>query len=573
MSYNKFSSAKSVMQKLAVLPLLAALAVGTAAVPGDAKAASAISIYLDGQQLSADAPPYIMPKVNVTMVPLRIVSEGLGATVSWSAKQRRADIEMSGSSISLIAGQSYATVNGKRINLDASIEVKGGRTMVPLRFVGEQLGLNVKWDGKLRTVRLTSPGENGANPGTGTETPPNPGNGPETGNPGPGTTPGPSPSPQPPEQPAEDPAELRGAWVSTVYNLDWPTAASAKANDSAKQKQEFTALLDELQKMGMNAVFVQVRPAGDALYPSLLSPWSSYLTGKQGVKPNYDPLGFMIEETHKRGMEFHAWFNPFRASTTTDSSQLDPLSLVRQKPEWIVNAGGKPYINPGIPAARQAVIDIITEVAARYDVDGIHLDDYFYPSGTEFNDEATYKLYSAGSGLSKADWRRSNINKFVQELDRSVHAAKSDVEFGISPFGVWRNKSVDPTGSDTKAGVTAYDNMYADVRLWVQQGWLDYVAPQIYWSFAHPTAAYDKVADWWMTTVKGSGVDLYIGHSPYKLGTPETGWQSSSEIIKQLDYNEQSGSVSGELFFSAKDLRRNTLGVADALSSYYADVQ
>ncbi|QJC54130.1 family 10 glycosylhydrolase [Paenibacillus albicereus] len=511
------------------------------------------------------------------MVPLRVVSEGLGASVGWSAKERRADIAMSGSAISLVMGQSYAIVNGARVKLDASVQMKQNRTMVPLRFVGEQLGLGVAWSSADRTVKLTSPGE-GPAPGPGATPSPSP---------GPGATPAPSPSPGPSATPAPTPgtppgqvvpgpgapAKLRGTWVSTVYNLDWPSAASAKSRDSAKQKLEFTQLLDELQEMGMNAVFVQVRPAGDALYPTLLSPWSAFLTGKQGLAADYDPLAFMIDEAHRRGMELHAWFNPFRAASTADTAQLDPGSIVRQHPEWIVNAGGKLYVNPGIPAARQAIIDSIAEVAARYDVDGIHLDDYFYPSGSAFDDEGTYKLYSAGSLLSKGDWRRANINAFVEELDRAVHAAKPTVRFGISPFGVWRNQSTDPAGSETKAGVTAYDSMYADVRLWVQKGWLDYVAPQIYWSFAHPTVPYGKVADWWQRTVRGTGVELYVGHSPYKLGTTEAGWQSSAEIVRQLDYNQLAGSVTGELFFSAKDLRRNPLGIADALRSYYAGAE
>ncbi|SDS71792.1 Uncharacterized lipoprotein YddW, UPF0748 family [Paenibacillaceae bacterium GAS479] len=588
MDQKRKMPARSGLRKLVALPLIAALAAGTAVLSGDATAASTIQIYLDGQQLSSDSPPYIVAKANVTMVPLRVVSEGLGASVSWSSKQRRADIAMSGSTISLTMGQTYALVNGTRVKLDTSVQMKGNRTMVPLRFVSEQLGLVVDWNKGTQTIRLTSPGGEGGepSPGTGTGTQPGTGTGTQPGT-GTGTQPGTGTGTQPGTgtgtQPGTGtnpgavvpgpgkPAKLRGAWISTVYNLDWPTATSAKAKDSAKQKLEFTQLLDELKGMGMNAVFVQVRPAGDALYPTLLSPWSAFLTGKQGLKPDYDPLAFMIEETHRRGMEFHAWFNPFRASTTTDKAQLDPLSLVRQQPEWIVNSGGKLYVNPGIPAARQAIIDAITEVAARYDVDGIHLDDYFYPSGSAFDDEAIYKLYSAGTLMSKADWRRSNINAFVQELDRSVKAAKPSVSFGISPFGVWRNKSVDPTGSDTKAGVTTYDSMYADVRLWVQQGWIDYVAPQIYWSFAHPTVPYDKVAEWWLKTVKGTGVDLYIGHSPYKLGTSESGWQSSAEVTRQLDYNQLTGAVPGELFFSAKDLRRNPLGIADALRSYYAD--
>ncbi|MGU3473619.1 family 10 glycosylhydrolase [Paenibacillus sp. D51F] len=593
MRFNRAEAAGSIRRKLA-LSLIAATAASF--VPGawhdDASAASAIGIYLDGQKLSSEAPPYILPKVNVTMVPLRIVSEGLGATVDWSAKEKTARISMSGSVITLKMGQNFAVVNGANISLDASVETKQSRTMVPLRFVGEQLGLSVDWNAASRKISLSSPAGPGAGgePGTGagnqpdagTGTQPGTGTGSEPGT-GTGTQPGTGTGSQPGTGSGSQPgggtvvpgpglqAPLRGAWVSTVYNLDWPSTASYK--DGARQRREYVQLLDDLQRLGMNAAFVQVRPSGDALYPSLLVPWSSYLTGKQGLAPDYDPLAFMIEETHRRGMEFHAWFNPFRASTTSDTTKLDSGSIMLQHPEWIVNSGGKPYINPGIPAARQSIIDAIMEVVARYDIDGVHLDDYFYPSGSSFDDEAVYRLYSAGSLKGKADWRRDNINAFVRQLSESIHAQKPAVRFGISPFGVWRNKSADPEGSDTKAGTSTYDGMYADVRLWVRQGWLDYVAPQIYWSFAHPTAPYEKVAEWWTTTVKGTGVDLYIGHSPYKLGTTEAGWQSASEIIRQLDYDQLTGSVTGELFFSAKDLRRNPLGVGDALSSYYSSAK
>ena len=404
------------------------MALSCAAVPAPASAESAIRLYLNGQELTSEAPPYIVPRANVTMVPLRVVSEGLGASVNWSAKEQKAEISLSGSTIVLTMGNTYAVVNGTQVPLDASVQMKQGRTMIPLRFVGEQLGLAVDWDASARKITLVSPGS----PSSG---------GSESGQPSSGGT-GNVPAANPGTGAPSGQTQLRGAWVSTVYNLDWPSAASSSS--SAKQKQEYTGLLDDLQRLGMNAVFVQVRPSGDALYPSALVPWSAYLTGTQGKSPDYDPLAFMIEETHKRGMQFHAWFNPFRAATTADVSKLDPLSVVRAHPDWTVNAGGKLYINPGIPAARQSIIDAISEVVSRYNIDGVHLDDYFYPSNTPFDDDGTYKLYSAGTLMAKGDWRRSNINVFVQTLDERIHALKPSVRFGISPFGVWRNKSVDP---------------------------------------------------------------------------------------------------------------------------------
>ncbi len=360
---------------------------------------------------------------------------------------------------------------------------------------------------------------------------------------------------------------MRAAWVSTVFNLDWPSAGSY--GNSVKQQEEFIQLLDELQGMGLNAVFVQVRPAADALYSSALVPWSKYLTGTNGKAPDYDPLSFMIEETHKRGMAFHAWFNPFRANTDTLTDKLDPNHVVKQHPEWIVDANKMQYINPGIPEARQHIIDTIMEVVDNYDIDGVHLDDYFYPASGVFNDDVTFKMYNSNHIAALADWRRDNINEFVRQLGESIHRSKPQVSYGISPFGVWRNKSMDELGSDTKASVTAYDNMYADVRTWILNGWVDYVVPQIYWSLSFSAARYDTLVDWWSNVVNGTNVKLYIGHSPYKLGTAEAGWQSAQEIINQLDYNKLHPEVSGDVFFSAKDLRKNPLGLVPALRTYY----
>ncbi|MBW7460751.1 family 10 glycosylhydrolase, partial [Paenibacillus sepulcri] len=212
-------------------------------------------------------------------------------------------------------------------------------------------------------------------------------------------------------------AGLRGAWVSTVFNLDWPSTGSF--GNKTKQQDEFIKLLDDLQGMGMNAVFVQVRPAGDALYPSTLVPWSAFLTGTSGKAPDYDPLAFMIGETHKRGMEFHAWFNPFRATTDTKTDKLAVNHVVKQHPEWIVKSGSMFYINPGIPEARQHIIDTIMEVVHQYDVDGIHLDDYFYPSGGTFGDDVTFRTYNSKNLATLADWRRDNINEFVRQLGES----------------------------------------------------------------------------------------------------------------------------------------------------------
>ncbi|MWC27899.1 family 10 glycosylhydrolase [Paenibacillus sp. MMS18-CY102] len=508
--------------------------IGGGSANAQAKQPPSISIYLDGQKLVTDSPPYIIPQANVTMVPIRVISEGLGASIEWVQQTKTATIRRDYTTIVMTANQSTAQVNGARVELGASVQVKQGRVMVPLRFVSEQLGLTVGYDQATRMITLVSPVD-----------------------------------PVDPSDPSagQQDGMLHGAWISTVFNLDWPSTGAYGNAD--KQKQEYVKLLDQLQGMGINTVFVQVRPAADALYSSQLVPWSKVLTGVQGKDPGYDPLAFLIDETHRRGMAFHAWFNPFRASTDASTASLAANHVTKQHPEWIVNAGGKPYINPGIPAARQHIIDTIMEVVAQYDVDGVHLDDYFYPSGGTFDDSATFQAYNDKRFTKLADWRRDNINEFVRLLGETVHAAKSGVAYGISPFGVWRNQSVDPTGSDTKASVTAYDSMYADVRTWIKQGWIDYVVPQIYWSLSFQTARYDKLVDWWSSEVSGTQVKLYIGHSPYKLGTAEAGWQSAQEIINQLHYNKQHPEVTGDIFFSAKDLLRNPLGLIPALQAYY----
>ncbi|MHA7962672.1 family 10 glycosylhydrolase [Paenibacillus sp. CAU 1782] len=513
-----------------------------ASLPNGANSGSKeIQILLDGKVIQSDVPPYILPAVYVTMVPLRVISEELGAKVIWNEQDQQVVIVGKENTYMIMKkGSKTAMVNGQEIPLDASVELKNSRMMVPLRFVSEQLGLKVEWNQELRRITLTT--QNIA--------------------------------PKPPDQGGVDEnndqtekAELRGVWISTVYNLDWPSQSSY--GNATKQMDEYRKLLDELQALGMNAVFVQVRAAADAIYPSRLVPWATSLTGTQGRDPGYDPLALMIEETHKRDMEFHAWFNPFRASVDAKLEKLSSDHIAKQQPDWIVNASNKLYINPGVPQARQHIIDSIIEVVQNYKVDGVHLDDYFYPSNVSFADDAAYKAFNSEQFRTKADWRRNNINVFVRDLGQAINAVNPEVSYGISPFGVWRNQATDATGSETKAGVTAYDSMFADVRTWIKQGWVDYINPQIYWSLSFPAARYDKLVDWWAQEVQGTGVDLYIGHSPYKLGTKEAGWDSAQELINQLHYNKQYPQISGDVFFSAKDLMRNPLNIKEALQTYY----
>ncbi|WP_339319690.1 family 10 glycosylhydrolase [Paenibacillus sp. FSL R10-2734] len=524
--------------------------------PGARAAAVQITIELDGEALASDVPPYITAS-NVTMVPISVISKGLNAGVVWNQSSKTVTITQGDTEIKLTSGQKNALVNNASVGLDTSVQIKQGRVMVPIRFVSEQLGLQVLWDQVNKHISLFSNTEP-----------------PQSVDPEKPTTPTVPTVPTVPTIPTtpggSTSKEMKGAWISTVFNLDWPSVSSA--GNEAKQKQEFDNLLDKLKAVGFNAVFVQVRPSADSLYPSTLVPWSKVLTGTQGKNPGYDPLSYMVSAAHSRGMQFHAWFNPFRATTDASTSVLASNHVVKAHPEWIVDAGGKKYINPGIPEARQHIIDTVMEVVKGYDIDGVHLDDYFYPSNVSFADDAAFKTYNTKNLSTKADWRRDNINEFVRQLGEQIHKVKPKVSYGISPFGVWRNIKSDSTGSDTSAGVTAYDSMYADVRTWIKQGWIDYVAPQIYWSLSFSTARYDKLVDWWVKEVENTNVKLYIGLGAYKVGASDqkAEWQSGDQIINQLKYNEKYEEVAGSIMFRANDVVvRNPFGLSSLLTFYF----
>lgn len=371
-----------------------------------------------------------------------------------------------------------------------------------------------------------------------------------------------------PKQAILEPAkEFRGAWVSSVYNLDWP---STKGLGISQQKAEYITMLDDLQAAGINAVVVQVKPTADALYPSKHAPWSEYLTGTQGKSPGYDPLAFMIEETHKRGMEFHAWFNPFRITTSTTSrDKLAPSNPAKLHPEWVVEYDNKLFLNPGLPEVRTYVKNTVLEVVKNYDIDAVHFDDYFYPypdsKKTDFPDEATYKKYGRAYKY-KADWRRHNINAMIKDISIAIKNTKSDVKFGISPFGVWRNASVTPKGSDTRASITSYDTLYADTRYWAYAGWIDYIVPQIYWNIGFAVADYEKTLNWWVKEMAGKPVELYVGQALYKVGSAGE-WLNPEELPKQIAMNRQHDTVKGSIYFRSKLLQDNVLGFTDRLKN------
>ncbi|GAA2856767.1 glycoside hydrolase family 10 protein [Nonomuraea rubra] len=358
--------------------------------------------------------------------------------------------------------------------------------------------------------------------------------------------------------------ELRGVWIATTQNIDWPSKAGHSID---RQKADYVKILDSAAKRNMNAVFVQVRPASDALYKSSLEPWSQYLTGTAGKDPGWDPLPFLIDEAHKRGMEFHAWFNPYRASYGNSTSALPANHPARQHPDWTVKYGGRLYYNPGLPAVREHVTKVITDVVDRYDVDGVHFDDYFYPypvAGAKFDDTAAFRKY--GKGAKLADWRRGNVNKLVAEVDQAVHESKQHVKFGISPFGIWRNKAQDPTGSNT-SGMSAYDSIYADARAWIKSGTVDYVLPQLYWPRGHKLADYTTLTRWWANEVKGSDVQLYIGQGLYRVGAKDDRtWLKPGELAGQVGVNRASKQVDGAVYFSAKNLVANPLGSVDRMT-------
>lgn len=361
--------------------------------------------------------------------------------------------------------------------------------------------------------------------------------------------------------------ELRAVWIATVGNIDWPSKPGLSAQ---QQQQEFINQLNFLQRHGFNAVIVQVRAAADAFYPSAYEPWSRYLTGKQGQPPfpKYDPLEFMIRECHKRNMEFHAWFNPYRALTSSSNNPNPPDHATRQHPDWVIHYGGKSYFDPGNPAAREYILKVILDVVSRYDIDAVHIDDYFYPykiPGKSFNDNSSYKKYNA-EGMDLGNWRRNNVNLFVSQLNQNIKKEKAWVKFGVSPFGIWRNASQDPRGSSTN-GTSCYDDLYSDVKLWMDQKWMDYVAPQLYWEHGHRLAAYDVLLPWWVDNSKDC--QLYIGLGLYRMtGSPKDPWTDSEEILKQIRAARKQ-KVEGLIFFSMSNFYKIKSDLADSLQYRY----
>jgi uncharacterized lipoprotein YddW (UPF0748 family) len=361
--------------------------------------------------------------------------------------------------------------------------------------------------------------------------------------------------------------EFRGVWIATVDNIDWPLKGMT---DVESQKAEYIRQLDMHQKNRMNAVIVQVRPAADAFYPSPYEPWSQWLTGTQGKPPSpyYDPLQFMIEEAHKRGMEFHAWCNPYRANFNIGSASIAPDHITRVHPEWFLTYGDTKYFDPSNKQAQNFVVNVIRDIVQRYDVDAIHMDDYFYPyriAGKEFPDEAAYR--KSKSNISKADWRRSNVDTIIRKISYAIKGIKPYCKFGISPFSVWRNKDMDPDGSDSQAGQTNYDDLFANILLWLYKGWIDYVAPQLYLEIGNSKIAYEKMLDWW--SKHSYGRHVYIGHGIYRANERSKAWKNPEELPNQIKLLRSYPNVQGSIYFSSTTFIGNPNGWNDSLQNNY----
>lgn len=367
-------------------------------------------------------------------------------------------------------------------------------------------------------------------------------------------------------QPAQD--GMRGVWVATVANIDYPSRQGLTADEL---KSEADTILDNIAAMGLNTVFFQVRPSADALYQSDIFPWSCYISGTAGQAPDqdFDVLSYWVEAAHSRGLQLHAWINPYRI-TRSGQEELDALpetSPARQHPEWVVEYDGNYYFNPGLPAVQQLVVDGAAEIVRNYDVDGIHLDDYFYP-GTDFNDAAAYERYGADFD-DIDDWRRDNVNDLIATLDETLHAINPELAFGVSPAGIWDNKADNPKGSETN-GRSSYREIYCDSVEWIKRGTVDYICPQLYWSIGYEIADFEVLVDWWQDVISTSDVALYIGIGAYRAAEAEPGdiWYGTAELERQLEMLDNSIDIQGEVFFSYSSLM-DVQGCSDFLAAHY----
>jgi uncharacterized lipoprotein YddW (UPF0748 family) len=373
---------------------------------------------------------------------------------------------------------------------------------------------------------------------------------------------------------AADPAplrrEFRGVWVASVSNIDWPSKKRLSADE---QKDELIAILDKCVALKLNAVILQVRPMCDALYASKLEPWSEYLTGRLGKDPGYDPLEFAVRQAHARGLELHAWFNPYRAHHKSATSPIPPEHIVKSRPDLAKPYGTNYWLIPTHPEVADHTLAVILDVVKRYDIDGVHLDDYFYPYAEKdkngktisFPDEDTWGQYQASFGqLSRGDWRRDAVNKFVERLYTEVKKTKRWVKVGISPFGIWRPGN--PAGIE---GFDQYEGLFADAKKWLNEGWVDYFAPQLYWPIGQEKQSYPKLLAWWAGENKKKR-HLWPGNAAYRAAALQKGW-SVEELAAQIRLTRAQAGATGNIHFSMRPLLENTNYIDDAFTEVYAE--
>ena len=364
--------------------------------------------------------------------------------------------------------------------------------------------------------------------------------------------------------------EMRGVWIATVANIDWPTRTDLT---STQQQAELRDLLDRAKMAGFNAMMFHVRPASDAVYRSTLEPWASMLSGVQGVDPGYDPLAFAIDEAHARGLQLHAWINPFRAGNSKDSALLAPLHLFKSRRDLVRVYGTQLWLDPGEPAVHDHVMRVLGDIVQRYDIDGVHADDYFYPYQQndafgkliDFPDSATYAR--SGSNLSRADWRRENVDRFVERMYREIHLIKPHIKVGISPFGIWRPGS--PAGV---IGLDAYATLYADSRKWLQQGWVDYLAPQLYWAISAPQQSFQALLGWW-SAQSSLGRPIWPGLAAYRISDGTATAFGVGEIANQVAITRNGSTSGGYILYNASSTLKKSNGMVATSLFPYQSVQ
>lgn len=366
---------------------------------------------------------------------------------------------------------------------------------------------------------------------------------------------------------------LRGVWVSTVWNIDFPSESGL---NEEKLKKELDGIMENAASWGLNAVFLQVRPMSDSIYPSSVFPSSSFVTKKQGDKLPFDILEYAVKKAHENGLELHAWINPFRISFSslykTDISKLSPENPAAKHPEYTVEYKNALYYNPGLPEVRQLVLDEITEIVSKYDVDGIHFDDYFYPSGSgesgSFDDSDAFEKY--GNGKTLSDWRRENINTLIKEVSETVKKNAPNCRFGVSPGGIWATAQNNDEGVSGLGNTSqTYYDVFADTKKWVEEKSVDYICPQIYWNMENSVAPFGPIASWWSELCEKSGVDLYVGIAAYR-GEDTAAYQSPEEIKNELSYLQTLSKYDGEVYFSYSSLKNNLAGVVSTIKEVYS---